>query len=145
MKVIMLSGPSSSGKTTTLNDLYDALAEPDGKNIIRPKTPLGNNPKDFECVLAHEGKKVALFSMGDIVREVFHAMSFYEGMGCDVLVCVCNDRFTTPKYRLSRYPGSPQPVPKSTADISDAEDKRLKNEKDVKEIISRIQTIIKPS
>ena len=140
MKVIMLDGKSRSGKTTTLNYLYEAMVAPDGKNIIHPKTQVGANPEDFECVLEYDGKKVAIFTMGDIMVEVNHAMSFYEGMDCDVLVCASNDRFATRKNRLSRYPGSLL-VPKSVADSGDEDDEWLKNETDKKEIISLIKTI----
>ena len=137
LKVIMLDGQSRCGKTTTLNYLYDAMVAQGGK-IIRPKTQIDDNLKDFECVLEYEEKKVAIFTMGDIMKEVNHAMSFYEGMDCDILVCACNNRFARRKNRLSRYQGS-QIVLKSVAN-SGAE-KEVTNKLDVDKIISHIQTI----
>lgn len=116
MKIIMLYGPSSSGKTTTINLVYDAIIS--NSLIVHPKRQLGGNPADFEAVLDYtkEGitKRVAFFSMGDFAYEVVHAMSYYEGMGCDLLVCACNDRFNVPTKRLqNRYHNIHPPVSKT--------------------------------
>lgn len=100
----MLSGQSNSGKTTTLNLVYDQLLTV-GATIVNPKSQLGGDPDDFECVLSYKAKKVAIFTMGDYSIEVIHAMSYYEGMGCDTLV-IANSQKGWPIYRLSRYPGS---------------------------------------
>lgn len=104
MKVILLSGAPSSGKTTTLNKVYDELIEL-GAVPLRPKKQLGGNPNDFECVLTYMAKQIAIFTMGDFAIEVIHAMSFYEGMGCDVLIVANSDK-TMPVKRLSRYPSN---------------------------------------
>lgn len=104
MKVILLSGAPSSGKTTTLNKVYDELIGL-GAIPLRPKKQLGGNPNDFECVLTYMAKQIAIFTMGDFAIEVIHAMSFYEGMGCDVLI-VANSNKTTPIKRLNRYPSN---------------------------------------
>lgn len=104
MKVILLSGPSNSGKTTTLTLVYDELIRL-GATVIRPKSPLGGDPADFECVVSYAGKVVAIFTMGDFAIEVVHAMSYYEGMGCDALI-VANSNKSWPVWRLGRYPGS---------------------------------------
>lgn len=112
----MLYGPSSSGKTTTINMVYDAIISQ--SLVVHPKKQLGGNPADFEAVLDYTKedttKRVAFFSMGDFANEVVHAMSYYEGMGCDVLVCACNDRFNVPINRLrNRYNNVYPPVPKT--------------------------------
>lgn len=102
MKVIMLSGYGSSGKTTTLNMVYDELIRL-GATVVRPKSGLGTDPKDFECVLNYRHKNVAIFTMGDYYIETIHAMSYYEGMSCDVLI-VANSNKATAFNRLRRYP-----------------------------------------
>ena len=116
MKIIMLYGPSSSGKTTTINMVYDAIVPQ--SFVVHPKRQLGGNPADFEAVLDYNKgdstKRVAFFSMGDFASEVVHAMSYYEGMGCEVLVCACNDRFNVPINRLrNRYNNVHPPVLKT--------------------------------
>lgn len=130
MKIIMLSGCPKSGKTTTLGKVYDFLEKVTGTQIIRPKTPLGGNPKDFECVLCCQGKRVAMFTMGDYVYEIVHAMSYYDGFGADVLI-VANSNKVHPKYRIKRYPGSVEIM--KTMPLSDAS-----NTADMQAIIANI-------
>jgi len=144
MKILMLYGPSHSGKTTTINMVYDALI---AQNAI-PKKPRpfpkavniqDYKGKDFEAVLECNAKggtiKVALFSMGDIAYEVVHAMSFYEGMGCDVLVCACNDRFNVPTKRLqNRYKNVYPPIIKTVNRLGQIN----VNQQDVTRIIQMI-------
>lgn len=76
-----------------------------GATVMRPKSPLGGDPADFECVVSYAGKRVAIFTMGDFALEAVHAMSYYEGMGCDVLIVANSDK-SWPLWRLGRYPGS---------------------------------------
>jgi hypothetical protein len=144
MKVIMLSGPGNSGKTKTMNKLYDALIEKNDVSIICPRTQYGGDPDDFECTLCYRGKKVALFSMGDMARDIFRAIYFYEGRGCDILVCVCNDKYSTPPQCVKEdYTG--RMIRKLVADRENEEDFEAKNKEDVKEIISNLQEIIEQS
>lgn len=123
MKILMLYGPSSSGKTTTINLVYNSIAQ--ASLPICPRRPLGGDPNDFEAVLEYPSsvahpKKVAFFSMGDFAYEVVHAMSYYEGMGCDVLICACNDRFNVPIKRLNdRYNNVNPPIQKIAANNTD--------------------------
>jgi ABC-type cobalamin/Fe3+-siderophores transport system ATPase subunit len=145
MKVIMLLGPGNSGKTKTMNRLYKKLKGENDENIICPRTQYGGEPCDFECILCYGGKKVALFSMGDMARGICCAISFYKDSGCDILVCTCNDKFSIPqRYVKDHYTGSIM-IPKSIADRKDEEDMKAKNEKDVNEIISNLQKIIEQS
>lgn len=137
MKIIMLYGPSSSGKTTTINMVYNVILPQ--SLIVHPKQHLGGDPNDFEAVLNYSvngvTKKIAFFSMGDFAYEVVHAMSFYEGMGCDVLVCACNDRFNIPINRLrSRYNNVYPPVPKTVNQF----DQNTANMNDVNTIVPMI-------
>jgi hypothetical protein len=134
MKVIMLLGPSNKGKTTTMNLLYDELARYE-ENIVCPKSQLGGNPKDFECILKYDGKLVALYSMGDFSTCIIPAISAYEEKKCDVLVYTCNDKFTRPKERIKKYPGSVI-IPKSIGD--NCEDRDMKNHVDKNKLIAHI-------
>lgn len=129
MRIIMLSGPQNSGKTTTINMVYDAIIS--ASSIYRSKQILGGDMNDFEAVLDYiqngQTKRVAFFSMGDYSFEVVHAMSFYEGMGCDVLICTCRDYFSYPFQRLeARYDGIHPPIPKNFP--NDLDNKRAMNE-----------------
>ena len=130
MKIIMLSGSPNSGKTTVLNQVYDYLKKETCAKIIRPKTQLGGNPEDFECVLCCQGKRVAMFTMGDYVYEIVHAMSYYDGFGADVLI-VANSNKVHPKYRIKRYPGSVEIM--KTMPLSDPS-----NKTDMQAIIAEI-------
>lgn len=133
MRIIFLFGPSSCGKTTTLNLLYDQLIQ-NGSNVLRAKTRLGGCVDDFETVLLYNNKKIAIFTMGDFATEVMHAMSFYEGMGCDTLICACNDRFVQPIYRLKNRYANQYSIIKKTISPNHI----AANQADVATIISQI-------
>ena len=105
MKIIMLVGPHDCGKTTVINLVYNELV-PSGREdkIVVPKSQLGSDPRDFECILKHEGKKIAIYSMGDYFNLVFKkayngAIPRYKEKGCNILVCACNTDFKS----LNRY------------------------------------------
>jgi thymidylate kinase len=102
MEIIMLEGPGSCGKTTTINLVYDTLSATPGTTVITAKSQLGDNTKDFEAMLMYNGKKVALFSMGDLSNEVVNAMKRYSSSS-DVLVIACNSKFTNPKIAITAY------------------------------------------
>ena len=84
MKIILLVGPPSTGKTTTLNDLYALLVKglPNKPQITRIPD---NKSRDFECVIPYQGKKVAIFSMGDKEYRNYEAIIKYCGI-VDVLI-----------------------------------------------------------
>lgn len=106
MKVIVLRGGAGSGKTTTINLVYDELVNK-GATLTEPRTQVGGNEKDFECILNCEGKSIAFFSMGDAANPVIKAMLDYKAKGCDALVCACNDRFKAPfEVATKQFPGS---------------------------------------
>lgn len=129
MKIIMLSGPQSSGKTTTINMIYDELIDMYGAQPKEPRPfPKPENIrdyKDFEAILSYtketgEKLKIAFASMGDSSLEVLHYMSFYEGKECDVLICACRNYFRHPFKRLNmRYEGKYQIINKNTPNIND--------------------------
>jgi hypothetical protein len=133
-KVIMLLEPSNKGKTITMNLLYDELARYK-ENIVCPESQLGRNPKDFECILKYDEKRVALYSMGDFSTCIIPAMSAYEEKECDVLVCTCNDTLTRPKERIKKYSDSII-IPKSIGD--NCKDRNMKNHIDKNKTIAHI-------
>jgi hypothetical protein len=101
MKIIMLTGPAQSGKTTTLNLLYDKITDKGSKNVLACKSVLGNPAvHDFKCVVSYKDKKVAMYTMGDY-PPVFEE-SVIEFADYDVLVVAYNDKFAK---RLEKFIG----------------------------------------
>lgn len=84
MKIIMLIGRHKSGKTQTINDIFDAVKSP--QDI---KTPLPNtgNPNDFEAEIIYNRKKIGFYSAGDTHDDVERAIDTYSQHNCDILVC----------------------------------------------------------
>lgn len=105
MKIIMLSGNSSCGKTTTLNKVYDYI-NPTIEDIIIAKSKLGGDPKDFECVVKYKGITVAFFTMGDFSGYLIKAFEKYDKIQCDFLICACNNHFKRPYQQIKKYPHS---------------------------------------
>ncbi len=104
MNIIMLSGASDSGKTTTLNMVYDQLVTKLGATITQPKSKLGGDPDDFECTLNYRGKCIAIFTMGDYAYSVMNAMDTYSALKCDVLIIACNNHFVRPYQKIRHFP-----------------------------------------
>jgi hypothetical protein len=91
----MLKGISNSGKTTTLNLVYENLLK-NGWTSTNKK-PLGGYPKDFEdIVLDKEEKQIAFYTMGDYSLLIGRAMDFYSQLKVDILVCAANDCYIRP-------------------------------------------------
>jgi tRNA uridine 5-carbamoylmethylation protein Kti12 len=90
MKIILLTGPPRSGKTTTLNMLYDTVTDNGKKNIEVPRCDIGA-ASDFECVLNYKNKKVEIFSAGDSYHECIKAIIAYANR--DVLVLAYSTKF----------------------------------------------------
>jgi polyphosphate kinase 2 (PPK2 family) len=94
MFVVMLQGPESCGKTTTLNKVYAEL-ESRGATVFRQKKPLGN-PKqnDFEAMLNYTSGatsiKIGFFTMGDYSEDIIKAIPRYV-TSTDVFILACND------------------------------------------------------
>ncbi len=102
MKIVILSGQSSCGKTTTLNQVYDFIS-PTEKNVIKPKTKLGGDPNDFECIIQYKDKTIAFFTMGDYSCYLIEAFEKYAKKHCDFLICACNNRFKRPYEKIKKY------------------------------------------
>jgi ABC-type dipeptide/oligopeptide/nickel transport system ATPase component len=93
MKIIMLSGECNSGKSTTLNLVYNTI-NPAPQDIIEPKTSVGNQKdKDFKCIICYNGKKVSFYTGGDNPSSIIdEAIEEYKEK-CDTLVCACRKEF----------------------------------------------------
>ena len=102
MKIVMLSGKTNCGKSTTLNLVYDYIHQKEG-DIIEAKMVLGN-PKyrDFECIIQYRDKTIAFYTMGDYSYCLLDAFEKYYTK-CDYLICACNTRFVKPYKRICDF------------------------------------------
>lgn len=94
MNIIVLVGPSSCGKSTTLNIVYQLLLTQGAVSTNRQQE--GGNPKDFSDIVEWQGKKIAFFTMGDYSGALVTAIRYYFAQNCDTLICACNNRFSRP-------------------------------------------------
>jgi len=93
MKIIILSGKSNCGKTTTINLAYKQLT---GSFFAE------NERKDFETTIKYKNKLIAFYSMGDESNPLIKAINNYENLNCDILICACNVRFKKPYKIIER-------------------------------------------
>ena len=133
MKIFMLSGPGSSGKTTSLNMLYERILQLGGKS--KNKQRLGGDEKDFSDIVIYNNLKIAFFTMGDYSMQLVDAMQNYADQSIDVLICACNDKFVKPYKEIQRYPNS-RVIQKSIAKTK--EDEIIQNNKDLETLMNLI-------
>ena len=104
MKIIALKGGDSTGKSSTLNLVYDDLLF-SGATIINLKKGLGNAAqKDFECILIHSSNQLAFYTMGDYAKKTVEAIKKYHLLGVDILIVATNDKFVIPTVEILKYP-----------------------------------------
>lgn len=101
MKKIMLLGDSNTGKTTTLNLICKQLLNK-GATFFESRKQLEGDQADFCCILLHNEKKTAIFSLGDYSNKITCAMFFYEIMECDYLIIACNSSFSRPIKKMDK-------------------------------------------
>jgi len=111
MRVIILEGPSSSGKTTTLQMLYATLII-NKAEILCPPSMVGD--KDFETMLVYKNKKVAIFSQGDYTKNCKEAIVRHAEDSVDVLIMAHSSNLSELKV--------PPPHTKDTKEKTVAED-----------------------
>ncbi len=133
MKIILLSGNPNTGKTSTLNLVYDELISLGG-TILTAKSKLGGNQNDFECLLKFNSKVVAIFSMGDYKYICYEAVAKYSN--CDYLVLAYSDKFKNSMSDFLEKLQHHKVVKKSIA--SEASDFHSCNTTDMKNIIDCI-------
>lgn len=87
MRIIVLQGMPNTGKTSTLNLVYDLLV-PNGGGVSTNRQVIGN-PKqnDFSDIVVRGTQRIAFFTMGDYSTYLANAIYDYDRQGCDVLVC----------------------------------------------------------
>lgn len=87
-KVIGIIGESKVGKTTTLKELFDKLNELNA-TIVDNKQQVGEDERDFSCVFSFHGKEIAIFTMGDVVKDLKKAFRTYSNR--DFLICAIRE------------------------------------------------------
>ncbi len=118
MKIIMLYGPSESGKTTTINMVYEKLKKDSLSENVSPREVIED--RDFKAIIRYKGQTIAFFSRGDYSREVNWIMTDYDKQKCDVLICACNDKNILPLRRLQNiYMNVCPPINKNEANDVD--------------------------
>lgn len=101
MRILALIGPSSCGKTTTLNLVYDSIIAKGGGSTNRQ--PQGGNPHDFSDIVRWNGRSIAFFTMGDFSKPLMDAIRDFDIQRCDVLVCACNSKLVKPPRLIATF------------------------------------------
>lgn len=95
VKIIVLLGENSSGKTTTLNLVYKTISKNAPRSIIQY-----GSKDDFESMFLYNNQNVAIYSLGDIQYKVIDAIDKYTNRNIDVLIIAYNQKFKTPLSML---------------------------------------------
>lgn len=87
MRIIVLQGMPNTGKTRTLNLVYDMLV-PNGGGVSTNRQVIGNPfQNDFSDIVIRENQRIAFFTMGDYSTYLANAINDYDRQNCDVFVC----------------------------------------------------------
>lgn len=98
MRVIVLQGMPNTGKTSTLNIVYDMLV-PNGVGVSTNRQSLGGDPGDFSDIVIEGTQRIAFYTAGDASTFLANAIYDYNRQGCDVLFCALSTN--TPKVRAN--------------------------------------------
>jgi Ni2+-binding GTPase involved in maturation of urease and hydrogenase len=93
MRVIILRGNGDSGKSTTLNLVYDELTTSRYTSSISYKNTIGNPiNKDFEAeVILTDKRVIGFYTMGDYdVKYIISAIKNFQISKVDVLIIASN-------------------------------------------------------
>jgi len=101
MRIIVLRGNDSCGKTTTLNIVYRMFLEQGGVSTNRQ--PLGGNQHDFSDIVLWNNNRIAFFTMGDYSGHLIEAINDYNAQNIDLLVCACNNRRVKPIRLIASF------------------------------------------
>jgi len=86
MRIIVLQGMPSTGKTRTLNLVSDLLLQSAGLSTNRQV--IGNPVQnDFSDIIQWNNLRIAFFTMGDYSTYLANAIHDYNNQNCDVMVC----------------------------------------------------------
>ncbi|GHV33075.1 hypothetical protein AGMMS4952_24570 [Spirochaetia bacterium] len=94
MDIIVLEGPKSCGKTSSLGMLYALMANKAGTQILKGPVSIhdkGEGPKDFFAVLDYTGKrlgnkKIAIFTSGDTISLIELGINIAIDQQVDILI-----------------------------------------------------------
>ena len=119
MKIIVLSGNTSSGKTTTLKMLIAILLCHGAKIIWCRRNPyptckslwdeikieMQNHipPKELTVVLEYKGKRIGIRSFGDVYSDAVCAIKFFKQHKCDIGVLPCHPNSDAQKLIEETY------------------------------------------
>jgi hypothetical protein len=144
MKIIALKGPSNSGKTETLNTVFQLLLLFGYSQISDSFKHLGHkSTHDFLDILERKGRRIGICTMGDhqkysrgvnsgeIVQDLIQLLQEKE---CSVIICACNKDLTKAIAFIQSYPH--EFVDKYIT-INESE-QRLRNEEDAEMIYKLI-------
>jgi len=98
MRIILLSGEPSSGKTTSLDKLYKILMSCDARDITGNYNYDDEACSEFDHVVEWRGKTVAIRIDGDVKECDVDAIVRYAV--CDVLVLAYRDTFARSLAKL---------------------------------------------
>jgi len=92
MEIIMLTGKSNKGKTASLTFVHEILIAYGAKTILVERIG-SEDQRDFSSVLKYQGKKIRIFTMGDVgdkksKKELLEALNDKK---YDFFICACND------------------------------------------------------
>lgn len=98
MRIIVLQGTRNTGKTITLNIVYDIVLQNGG--VSSNRQVIGNpTQNDFSDIVLRGNQRIAFFTMGDYSTYLANAIYEYDRQNCDVLVCAISTN--TPKVRAN--------------------------------------------
>lgn len=127
MRIIVLQGMPDTGKTSTLNLVYDMLV-PNGGGVSTNRQPLGGDPRDFSDIVVRGTQRIAFFTMGDFSTYLANAIYDYDRQGCNVLVCALSsnnakirannalNQFNTTRINKTIAPNASAELATNTAD-----------------------------
>lgn len=134
MKTIILSGANNTGKTKTLNIVYQELVKRHGNPTFH--APL--KPKnDFECVFEIDNKKIVIYSAGDFVKTIRHAVTKYRSVA-DILI-IPNSNFRQGSFAIINR-NSTVVVPLTKTENRSAQDEA--NKTDANRVLSALASLL---
>ena len=119
MKIIVLSGSASTGKTTTLKMLIAMLlcrgatvvwcrrnSLPTCQSLLNEiKNEIQNHisPRELTVVLEYKGKLIGIRSFGDVYSDATCAIKFFNQHKCDIGVLPCHPNSDAQKLIEDTY------------------------------------------